>query len=158
MTPQRDWIDYFSICPGFLQALVIPLTAVLYRYMQRRSRRQALKAQLAFELDRNIHLAQGSAKIYQQKIERLRLEGKNPEVDPALAARPSGWRSSVFDAYRDEIWDLFPLELGEALQRAYDKMLQGLWKGDDQIPPAKAKKEFEEVLSLLEAAREKLRD
>jgi len=97
-------------------------------------------------------------KLYQQEMERLRLEGKDPEVYPVTAARPSGWRSSVFDAYRDEIWDLFTLELGEALQRAYDKMLHGLWKGDDQIPPAKAKREFEEVLTLLKAAQGKLRD
>jgi len=34
----------------------------------------------------------------------------------------------------------------------WHKILEGLWKEDNQVPPTKAKEEFEEVLRLLQTA------
>jgi len=99
-------LNLAGVCLRCVQVLMIPAVVFVYAQWQRRERRRALLAQLRYELSVNMHIAEGSIRIYQQKIDEFKREGKDPFSEPVLAAHPSGWRSSVFEAHRFEAWQL----------------------------------------------------
>ena len=145
-----------------LEVIVIPVTAVLFEYFHRKwqtqQRQRSLASQLRFEMQKNLHIAQGSVEIYEKHCKEFREKGWDPEEKPVTARRPYGWRTSVYDTNRREIWELLGEKAGRAFDEAYDKMTKGLWKGDDLIPPARCKRAFEEVVQLIQDAINSLPD